>query len=102
MAAYQRDRQRLAEELHSLRADAGLSGAELGKVPFGAPLRVYPLSGFRLYDDLVIIESIVGEQQLGEPDQVRRFQDYLALLLETASTGADAVPIIRRAIGNLR
>jgi hypothetical protein len=27
-------------------------------------------SGFRLYDDLVIVESIVGEQQLAEADDV--------------------------------
>ena len=34
--------------------------------PFRGCSTVFPLSGFRLYDDLVIVESIVGEQQLAE------------------------------------
>ena len=35
---------------------------------------VFPLSGFRLHDDLVIVESIVGEQQLAEADDVVRYE----------------------------
>lgn len=67
-------------------------------IAFNAPLRIFPLTGFRLYDDLVIIEAITGEQQLTDLGEVRRYQDYLALLRETASTGPDAVTLIRRAI----
>jgi hypothetical protein len=33
----------------------------------------YSLSGFRLYDALVIVEPIVGEQQLAEADDVARY-----------------------------
>ena len=39
---------------------------------------VFPLSGFRMYDDLVIVESIVGEQQLAEADDVARYEKYVA------------------------
>jgi len=59
---------------------------------------VFPLSGFRLYDDLVIVESIVGEQQLAEADDVARYEKYLELLREAASTGTEAAAVIRRSL----
>ncbi len=34
---------------------------ELCIIPFEAAVPVFPLNGFRLYDDLVIVESIVGD-----------------------------------------
>jgi transcriptional regulator with XRE-family HTH domain len=91
----------LAGQLDRLIGFSGLPALELGIIPFEAPVRVYPLSGFRLYDDIVIIESIVGEQQLGEPEEVARYEHYLELLRETASTGPDAVKIIQRALASL-
>jgi len=63
---------------------------------------VFPLSGFRLYDDLVIVESIVGEQQLAEADDVARYEKYLELLREVASTGTEAAAVIRRSLESLR
>ena len=45
---------------------------------------VFPLSGFRLYDDLVIVES------------------YLELLRDAASTGTEAAVVIRRSLESLR
>ena len=61
-----------------------------------------PLSGFRLYDDLVIVESIVGEQQLAEPNDVARYEKYLELLREAASIGSEAAAIIQRSLQALR
>lgn len=92
----------LAGQLDRLAAVTGLSTLELGIIPFEAPVPVFPLSGFRLYDDLVIVESIVGEQQLAEPDDVARYEKYLELLREAASIGTDAVPIIRRSLEAIR
>ena len=57
---------------------------------------VAKLSEFRLYDDLVIVESIVGEQQLAEADDVARCEKYLELLRDAASTGTEAAVVIRR------
>jgi transcriptional regulator with XRE-family HTH domain len=91
----------LAAQLDRLIDLAALPTAGVGIVAFDSPLRIFPLTGFRLYDDLVIIEAIVGEQQLSEPDEVKRYENYLALLRETASTGPDAVAVIRRAIAAL-
>jgi Domain of unknown function (DUF5753) len=59
-------------------------------------------SGFRLYDDLVIVESIVGEQQLAEADDVARYEKYLELLRDAASTGTEAAAVIRRSLESLR
>jgi transcriptional regulator with XRE-family HTH domain len=92
----------LAGQLDRLMAVSGLASLELGIVPFEAAVPVFPLSGFRLYDDLVIVESIVGEQQLAEPDDLARYEKYLGLLREAASIGREAVPIIRRSIESLR
>ena len=62
--------QTLAGQLDRLMAVSGLASLELCIIPFEAAVPVFPLSGFRLYDDLVIVESIVGEHQLAEADPV--------------------------------
>jgi hypothetical protein len=92
----------LTGQLDRLLAVAGLPGLELGIIPFEAAVPVFPLSGFRLYDDPVIVESIVGEQQLAEADDVARYEKYLELLREAANTGAEAAAVIRRSIEALR
>jgi hypothetical protein len=67
----------------------------------GLPNSYFPLSGFRLYDDLVIVESIVGEQQLAEADDVARYEKYLELLRDAASTALEAAAVIRRSLESL-
>lgn len=91
----------LADQLDRLIDVSGLTALELGIVPFEALVPVYGLGGFRLYDDLVIIESIVGEQQLSEPDEVTRYEQYLELLRGVASKGPETVAVIRRALASL-
>jgi hypothetical protein len=63
---------------------------------------MFALSGFRLYDDLIIGEAIVGEQQLAEADDVARHEKYLELLRDAASTGTEAAAVIRRSMETLR
>ena len=92
----------LAGQLDRLTAVAGLSTVELGIIPFEAAVPIFPLSGFRLYDDLVIVESIVGEQQLADADDVARYEKYLELLREAAKTGDEATAVIRQALAALR
>jgi transcriptional regulator with XRE-family HTH domain len=91
----------LAGQLDRLTAMIGLPNLELGIIPFEAAVPLWPF-GFRLYDDLVIVESIVGEQQLAEPDDIARYEKYLELLRDVASTGRDAVPVIQRSLESLR
>jgi transcriptional regulator with XRE-family HTH domain len=92
----------LAGQLDRLMAVAGLSSLELGIIPFETAVPVWPLSGFRLYDDLVIVEHINGEPQFSDADEVARYEKYLELLREAASTGRDAVQVIRRSLEELR
>jgi hypothetical protein len=87
----------LAGQLDRLTAISGLASLELGIIPFEAAVPVFPLSGFRLYDDLVIVESIVGEQP-AESDDLVRYEKYLELLREAAATGSEAARVIRRSI----
>ena len=92
----------LVGQLDRLLAVIGLSTLDLGVIPFEAAVPVFPLSGFRLYDDLVIVESIMGEQQLAEADDVAGYEKYLELLRDAASTGTEAAAVIRRSLESLR
>jgi len=92
----------LAGQLDRLLAFSGLLSLELGIIPFEVTVPVFPLSGFRLYDALVIVESIVGEQQLAEADDVARYEKYLELLRKAARTGRDAATVIQRSLEGLR
>ncbi len=92
----------LIGQLDRLLAVIGLPTLELGIIPFEAAVPVFPLSRFRLYDDLVIVESIVGEQQLAEADDIARYEKYLELLRDVASTGTEAAAVIRRSLESLQ
>jgi len=83
----------LVGQLDWLLAVIGLPALDLGIIPFEAAVPVFPLSGFGLYDDLVIVESIVGEQQLVEADDVVRYEKYLELLRDATRTGTEAAVI---------
>jgi hypothetical protein len=76
----------LVGQLDRLYFVIGLPTLELGIIPFEAAVPVFPLSGFRLHDDLVIVESIVGSSS-----SPRR-----KLLRDAASTGTEAAVVIRR------
>jgi hypothetical protein len=91
----------LAGQLDRLTAIAGPPNLELGIIPFDAPVPVFPLSGFRLYDDLVIVEHINGEQQLSDTDDVTHYENYLQMLRDTAVHGDDLVAVIRRSLDAL-
>jgi hypothetical protein len=61
----------LIGQLDRLLAVIGLPTLELGIIPFEAAVPVFPLSGFRLYGDLVIVESIVGSSSSPRPMMLR-------------------------------
>ncbi len=91
----------MAGQLDRLLAVGGLPALEFGIIPFTASVPVFPF-GFRLYDDLVIIETIERELQLAEADQVARYEKYLELLREAAVTGEEARRLIATAAEALR
>ncbi|MGH3796672.1 MAG: helix-turn-helix domain-containing protein [Pseudonocardiaceae bacterium] len=92
----------LLGQLDRLASVASLKTVELGIVPFPA-MPVMPLSGFCLHDDHVVyVETLTGEQQLYEPDEVAVYIEAFEQLRESAATGPDAVALIRRVIAEFQ
>lgn len=91
----------LVGQLDRLVSIVGLSGVELGVIPFTTPLPVYPLTNFVLYDDSVLIESITAQQRLDGADEVALYERFFAQLRDAAATGPDAVALIRRVMTDL-
>ena len=93
----------MAGQLDRLIALDGLPSLDLGIIPYSVQVPVYPLSGFALFDDnLVTVETITGEQQLSDPDEVSRYVGWFDLLYDAAVRGREAAPLIHRAIAALR
>ncbi|MGH3620458.1 MAG: helix-turn-helix domain-containing protein [Sciscionella sp.] len=93
----------LLGQLDRLVAVAGLANVELGVVPFGAPQLVYPLSMFKVHDaDMVMIESLAGEQTLFDPEQIAMYTKFFDLLHDSTVTGRDVVALIQHVAGQLR
>lgn len=92
----------LAGQLDRLVTIAGLVSVELGIVPFGTPTPVIPLTGFTVHDDVVLIETLAGEQRLDDGTDVALYLRAFDQLREAAVTGADATALIQRASAALR
>jgi len=69
--------------------------------PLEAAVPIWPTAGFRLYDDLVIEESVEGENQVADSELVARYGKDFELLREAANVGRDAVAVIRRSFDSL-
>lgn len=91
----------LLGQLDRLVAVADLPTVELGIVPFPA-MPIMPLSNFYIHDDVVYIETLTGEQQLVEPNEVAVYVKAFDLLRPGALTGAEAVTFIQRVAAELR
>lgn len=91
----------LLGQLDRLVSVVDLPTVELGIVPFPR-MPVMPLSNFSIHDDVVYIETLTGEQQLYEPDEVAVYVKAFRLLRAAAATGSEAVALIRRVADELR
>lgn len=94
--------QTLLGQLDRLVAVVGVAGVELGVVPFRTPLPVFPLTGFTIYDDTVLIETITGQQRLHAADEVALYARFFDQLREAAAIGTEAVQLIQRVAAELR
>jgi hypothetical protein len=93
----------LAGQLDRLIAVTSLSNVEFGIIPFAASLPVFPICSFMIFDtELVTIESLTGEQQVNDPDQIALYDRFFALLRDSAAHGQGAVALIHRALTELR
>lgn len=91
----------LLGQLDRLVSVSDLPTVELGIVPFPM-MPVMPLSRFAMHDDVVYIETLTGEQQLYEPDEVAVYRKAFELLRAASVTGPDAVGLIQRIATELR
>lgn len=92
-----------AEQLAHLATMAEQPGVEVGLIPLRAPMAAAPLSGFRLLDEeFVFVESIAGEQRIGDPTEVAPFVQTFEALRAAAVTGAEAAAEIHRVAAELR
>lgn len=90
------ERDTLLGQLGKLETVASMPAVQLGVVPL-TRMPVMPLSGFRIYDEsAVVVETLGGEQQLDDPDEVAGYGRALDLLIEAAAVGDEAVSLIRR------
>jgi transcriptional regulator with XRE-family HTH domain len=89
----------MAGQLDRMLAVEGLAALDLGIIPATALVPVYPTSGFVVFDnDLVVVETIGGEDQISDPDEVRRYADWFRLLHAAALHGREAAGLIRAAL----
>jgi transcriptional regulator with XRE-family HTH domain len=93
----------LAGQLDRLLAVTSLPNVEFGIIPFAARLPVFPICSFMIFDtELVTAETLTGEQQVNEPEQIALYDRFFTLLRDRADRGQDAAAIVHRALGELR
>jgi transcriptional regulator with XRE-family HTH domain len=93
----------MAGQLDKLLAASRLPAVELGVIGFGQRIPAYSIGGFRVYDDdLIVVESISGEDEITDPAKVAVYLGAFGALRDAASTGADAEALIQRALDDIR
>ena len=96
-------REALLSQLDRLLAVHDAPALTLGVIPQDAPLPVFPLSGFSIYDeDLVVIELILGEQIVADPEELALYGRLFELLRGSARYGEGFTDVVRRVIRDLR
>lgn len=95
---YPGQRRTMLGQLDRLVMLSGIETLRLGIVPFDVPMSVLPLCNFTIHDDeLVIIESLSGEQRHGAPDDVKVYLDAVAKLWESAVVEETALALLHEA-----
>jgi hypothetical protein len=93
----------LAGQLDRLLAVTSLPNVEFGIIPFAARLPVFPICSFMIFDtELVTAETLTGEQQVNEPEQIALYDRFFTLLRDRGARGQDAAALVHRALGELR
>jgi hypothetical protein len=92
----------MAGQLDRMLALDGLASLDLGIIPAAVIVPVYPTSGFVIFDnDLVVVETIGGEDSISDPDEVTRYIDWFGLLHAAAVHGREAARLIRAGLADL-
>jgi transcriptional regulator with XRE-family HTH domain len=88
-------------QLDRLLTAASLGHVQLGVLPFGRQLRGVPLHGFLALDDLVLVETLGGEEWLRGDEAEVYFRAFESLISD-AVEGEEARRLIARSVQRLR
>jgi transcriptional regulator with XRE-family HTH domain len=83
-------------------AETAPPNVTIGIVPFSQPWPVAAIGGWRLLDDLLLIEIPAGgDLEIADPVEVERYWQYMRLLLDVAATRSEVAELCRRAAADL-
>jgi transcriptional regulator with XRE-family HTH domain len=88
-------------QLDKLLAASRLPAVEFGVIGYAQRMPAYPF-GFRIYDDLVVLESISQEPEITDPAEVAVYLGAFEALRRAAVTGDEARRLIADAAEGLR
>lgn len=93
----------LLGQLDRLISFTELPSLVIGVVPREVPMPIAPLGCFAVYgNEFVLVETLTGEQRLDDQDEVTIYNKAFDQLRDAATTGSDAVGVIRHVIAELR
>jgi transcriptional regulator with XRE-family HTH domain len=84
-------------QLDRLQTALGLPNVRFGILPMGVQLHTTPQNSFQAYDDVVTVETFVGES-VHHGDDASAYLRALDRMWEQAATGQDARQLILRAV----
>jgi len=91
----------MRDQLDRLQTVIGLTTIRFGILPLGVELATAPQNSFAMYDDLVLVETFVGESIQGA-DDAAKYADVMELLWAEAVTGPAARRLIVSAANALQ
>lgn len=91
----------MAGQVHRLIATIGTPNLRLGVLPLGVRLPAFPLHGYWIVDNIVVFETLVGEQRLGDPDEVAVYAKATDRLWSAAVEGDQARTLLSRIAAEL-
>jgi transcriptional regulator with XRE-family HTH domain len=87
-------------QLDRLQTIIGMPNIRFGVVPMGVPLPTVPQNSFQIYDDVVIVETFLGETTYRDQD-AQLYIRVMERLWQEAATGEDARALVLRAVNDL-
>jgi len=87
----------MREQLDRLQTVVDLSNIRFGILPMDVELTTTPQNNFVMYDDLVVVETFVGERE-HRGEEAERYAAVMDLLWSEARTGREARHLIVKAV----
>jgi transcriptional regulator with XRE-family HTH domain len=85
----------LRGQLDRLAMLSELDHVQIGVIPIGAKDPAIALTGFNVWDDVVVVEYDLGEVTLRDPSEVARYVEMFETLRRSALRGAEMVTLVR-------